>query len=235
MLELEIEGIKWTGCLNKIGKLVLGSVSPRRKELMSLGGWVFDVMPADVDESILIGEGAREYVLRIAEDKAQTVYKSVPTESLVIAADTTVVDPGGTILAKPMHAQEAYDMLDRLRGRTHQVLTGVVVLLAPDGWIERGVCSTEVRMRGYSDQEIQAYIATGDPFDKAGGYAIQHAEFHPVERIYGCYANVVGLPVCLLSRLLESFGVETTVQLPKGCPSTQFKVCSICEQIDDHL
>lgn len=216
-------------------KLILGSVSPRRKELMSLGGWEFDVLPANVDESMLVDEGAREYVLRIAEEKARAVSKSTPSGSLVIAADTTVVDPEGIILAKPGHEREAYEMLDRLRGRTHQVLTGVVVLHTRDGRIDREICATKVRMRSYSDQEIQAYIASGDPFDKAGGYAIQHVEFHPVEEISGCYANVVGLPVCKLTRLLETFGIETTAQVPKSCPSTDNEACSICEHLDQNL
>ena len=202
---------------------------------MAMGGWVFDIMPADVDESSLKDEGAREYVLRIAEHKARSVCESAPPGSLVVAADTTVVDPLGSILAKPIHEQEAYEMLDRLRGRIHQVLTAVVVIRAPQGSIEREICATNVRMRSYSDDEIQAYIASGDPFDKAGGYAIQHAEFHPVEAITGCYANVVGLPICTLSRLLESFGIETKVQVPAGCPSTHYTACSICEQLDNNL
>jgi MAF protein len=158
-----------------------------------------------------------------------------PSGSLIIAADTTVVDPDGDILAKPMHEGEAFEMLDRLRGRTHQVLTGVVVLLATEGLIKQEVCATHVRMRPYTDREIQAYIESRDPFDKAGGYAIQHIEFHPVEEITGCYANVVGLPVCTLARLLESFGVETKVQVPEGCPSTHYSACSICERLDQRL
>jgi septum formation protein len=235
MSDLEIKGRNWITCLNTIAKLILGSVSPRRKELMSLGGWVFDIMPADVDENILQNENAREYVLRIAEDKARAVSRSVPDGSLVIAADTTVVDPEGTILAKPMHEVEAHQMLDRLRGRVHQVLTGVVVLHTSNDLTQRDVCATEVRMRSYSDQEILAYIQSGDPFDKAGGYAIQHAGFHPVEEINGCYANVVGLPVCTLARLLETFGVQTAVQVPKDCLPTQDTPCSICKQLDNNL
>jgi septum formation protein len=216
-------------------KLVLASVSPRRKELMSLGGWVFEVIPANVNEDFEAIEDAREYVLRIAEDKARAVVQSAPHGSLVIAADTTVVDPDGIILAKPVHEAEAYQMLDRLRDRTHQVLTAVVVIRTADGSIAREICTTDVRMRSYNDPEIHSYIASGDPFDKAGGYAIQNSQFHPVEEISGCYTNVVGLPVCTLAHLLESFGVATNVDVPKGCSPAQYTACSICEQLYKNL
>lgn len=213
-------------------KLVLGSVSPRRKELMSMGGWEFDVLPAQVNEDLLPGEGAREYVLRMAETKACEVAKHTSAGSLVIAADTTVVDPQGTILAKPSDDQEAYQMLESLRGATHQVLTAVAVLRASDGVLEKEICVTDVRMRSYSHLEMHAYIASGDPFDKAGGYAIQNEEFHPVEEISGCYANVVGLPICTLAHLLEMFDIEAYAQLPKDCSSTQYSACSICERLN---
>jgi septum formation protein len=216
-------------------KLILGSVSPRRKELMALGGWKFTVMPANVDESLLEGEGAQEYVLRIAEEKARTVGKLAPPGRLVISADTTVVDPEGVILAKPLHEGEAYEMLDRLRDRTHQVITGVVVFDTSQNLVQRAFCTTHVHMRSYTDPEIQSYIASGDPFDKAGGYAIQHDEFHPVEQITGCYANVVGLPVCTLARLLKFFGHETQVQVPEGCPSSYYSACSVCEQLENNF
>jgi septum formation protein len=215
-------------------KLVLGSISPRRKELMVLGGWEFEIRPAHVDEDLLPQEEPRKYVLRMAGSKAKTVAAQIATGSLVITADTTVVDPQGKILAKPQHEQEALEMLERLRGRTHQVLTGIAVMRAPDGPIYQDVCMTDVRMRDYSTDEMMAYIASGDPFDKAGGYAIQHQEFHPVEKISGCYANVVGLPVCTLGHLLRRFGIETPAGVPKECPSKNNTDCSICEQLDHH-
>jgi septum formation protein len=216
-------------------KLVLGSISPRRKELMNLGGWEFDIRPAHVDEDLLPEEEPRKYVLRVAASKARTVAAQVATGNLVITADTTVVDPQGKILAKPQHEQEAKEMLERLRGRTHQVLTGIAVMRAFEGPLYQDVCVTDVKMRDYSMDEMMAYIASGDPFDKAGGYAIQHQKFHPVEAINGCYANVVGLPVCTLGQLLKPFGIETPAGVPKDCPSKNYTDCSICEQLDHHL
>jgi septum formation protein len=215
-------------------KIVLGSISPRRKELMILGGWEFDIRPAHVNEDLLPEEEPRKYVLRVAASKARTVAAQVATGSLVITADTTVVDPQGKILAKPQHEQEAIDMLERLRGRTHQVLTGIVVMRAPDGPLYQDVCETDVCMRDYSMDEMRAYIASGDPFDKAGGYAIQHQEFHPVDEISGCYANVVGLPVCTLAQLLRNFGIETPAGVPQECPSKNNTDCSVCEQLDHY-
>jgi septum formation protein len=217
--------------LSKEKKLVLASVSPRRKELMSMGGWQFEVMPANIDEDLLPVEKPNRYVLRMAESKAGAVEDLAPRGSLVIGADTTVVGPLGKILAKPQTEKEALEMLRSLRGRVHQVYTGIVVLQTGSGVIDRDVCVTDVHMRSYSESEMHDYIVTGDPFDKAGGYAIQHEEFDPVERIKGCYANVVGLPICTLARLLEKQGIETPYPFPANRSSMFFKECPICKQL----
>lgn len=202
--------------------LVLASNSPRRKQILALGGWEFHVQVGEVDEMLLPGEDPRQYVLRLAEWKARSTAKDVTSGSCVIAADTTVVDQSqGTpvILAKPSDADEARSMLRQLRGRIHQVLTGLVVLNVTGAGIamEREVVATDVEMRTYSDSEIDAYVATGDPLDKAGAYAIQHVLFHPVERINGCYANVVGLPLCALSRRLAKFGIQPQSDIARHC------------------
>jgi MAF protein len=210
-------------------KLVLASVSPRRKELMAMGGWQFEILPAGIDEELLLTEKPHGYVLRVAESKARAVANQVSRGSLVIGADTTVVGPRGDILAKPQNEKEAREMLQRLRGRVHQVYTGVVVLQVDNGTIDRDLCVTDVYMRSYTDTEMQDYIATGDPFDKAGGYAIQHQEFNPVERIEGCYANVVGLPVCTLAHLLKKQGIETPYQFPIDGSSIEHAQCPICK------
>jgi MAF protein len=194
-------------------------------------GWQFEVLPAGIDEDHLLVENPHSYVLRVAESKACAVANQVPPGSLIIGADTTVVDPQGEILAKPQNEMEALDMLRRLRGRIHQVYTGVVVIQVGNGVIDWDVCVTDVHMRSYTETEMQDYIKTGDPFDKAGGYAIQHEEFNPVERINGCYANVVGLPVCTLACLLEKQGVETPYPLPAKSSSIQYDQCPICEQL----
>lgn len=205
--------------------LILASNSPRRRQILALGGWDFRVQAAEVDEQVLPGEDPRQYVLRLAECKARTVAQEAPAGSYVIAADTTVVDhnatePGGhpaKILAKPMDAEDAIAMLRQLRGRAHQVLTGLAVLKRSEDTLTLAseVVATEVVMRAYSDHEIQAYVATGDPLDKAGAYAIQHADFHPVERLHGCYANVVGLPLCVLTRMLAELGLPPESELAR--------------------
>ena len=190
--------------------LILASNSPRRRQILALGGWEFTVQVGVVDEQILPGEDPHQYVLRLAEWKALAVAGEVSTGTFVIAADTTVVDesqaedqPAATILAKPVNEEDAIAMLRQLRGRTHTVLTGLVVLhIKKEGIALRSeVVTTEVAIRAYSDAEILDYVASGDPLDKAGAYAIQHTAFHPVERLKGCYANVVGLPLCALTRI----------------------------------
>ena len=157
-------------------------------------------------------------MLRLAEGKARAVFAAqVPVDSLIIAADTTVAD-GTDILGKPVDEQQAVEMLTRLRGHQHQVYTAVALLRAADGALLLDACVTDVPMRDYTPQEIAAYVATGDPLDKAGAYAIQHAGFHPVEHLEGCYANVVGLPLCHLRRSAAAAGDLTTGGCPRGLP-----------------
>jgi len=140
---------------------------------------------------------------------------------LVITADTTVL-LNDIVLGKPRNALHARELLLALRGRTHYVVTGVAVSGSVDGKFQMrgGSCITPVRMRAYSEAEIAAYIATGDPMDKAGGYGIQHPSFQPTERIDGCYLNVVGLPLCVLVDLLAEFNVYPRAQprATTACP-----------------
>jgi septum formation protein len=211
--------------------LILASMSPRRQELMGLTEWAFDILPADVDETPLPGETPRAYVLRLAEDKARAAAEGTRQGDIVIAADTTVAD-GGLILGKPQDAQEARAMLQALRGHSHQVLTALAVYQPATGILETDLAATNVPMRDYSDGEIEAYIASGDPFDKAGSYAIQHPEFRPVEALTGCYANVVGLPVCHLRRALRKFGLTPHNDLPAACQSTLNYQCTVFDSID---
>lgn len=135
-------------------------------------------------------------------------------DEIVVAADTLVV-VDHTILAKPSDDQEAREMLERLRGRAHHVLTGVVVRSHRLDWA--GVADTRVSMRSYSKEEVEAYIGRGEPFDKAGGYAIQDETFRPVERLDGCYLNVVGLPVCAVAAGLNALGVTAPSGGPPPC------------------
>jgi len=210
--------------------IILASNSPRRKELLTLLGLPFRACPAEIDESILPGEASRAYVLRLAEGKARDVAAQVPTGNLVIAADTTVAD-GLDILGKPEDEQQAMEMLTRLRGHLHQVYTAVAVLRAADGMLLLDTCTTDVPMRDYSQAEIAAYVATGDPLDKAGAYAIQHDGFHPVDHLEGCYANVVGLPLCHLTRLLRKLNVETQADVPVACQAVLQYDCPVFKKI----
>ena len=187
-------------------------------------------MSAGVDERLVPGESPRDYVLRLAESKARAVVTKVEPEAVVVAADTTVVD-GSDILGKPADEKEAEIMLRRLRGRIHQVYTALAALRVADDTLLTDWCCTNVPMRKYSDQEMMAYIDTGDPLDKAGSYAIQYAGFNPVEELRGCYANVVGLPLCHLTRTLIKLGVLPQVDIPQACQAAFQYQCPIYKQV----
>jgi septum formation protein len=211
---------------------ILASNSPRRRQFLALMGLDFQVIPAEVDETPLPGESPPEYVVRLAMEKAGFVQGLRNLNAIIIAADTTVVD-GDQILGKPVDEIEAGKMLQQLRGRTHQVFSGVAV--AGNGNLITELCSTDVPMRPYSFEEIRAYIASGDPLDKAGGYAIQHPGFHPVGDIHGCYANVMGLPLCHLSRALRKIDIQLEVDVPQACQKTTHYNCPISGTILDRI
>ncbi|HEX9090656.1 MAG TPA: Maf family protein [Anaerolineales bacterium] len=211
--------------------LYLASNSPRRKELMTLSGWTYNVLPAQVDETPLPDEYGVRYVQRLAKSKADHAASHLETDGVVIAADTTVVDcqvdGRTTILGKPQDHGEAKDMLLSLRGHAHQVHTAITILSTPDGRLITDLCTTQVPMRHYSDQEIEAYIASGDPMDKAGAYAIQHSGFHPVDNLEGCYANVMGLPLCHLKRSLYKLSIFPPADVPQACQAALAYHCSV--------
>jgi septum formation protein len=205
--------------------LVLASASPRRRELLARGGYVFSVHPAHIDEDPLPGEEPIAYVVRLAREKAEAVFGQVcagakalskidvsgvvraealtyPTHGLVVlGADTTVV-LDGEMLGKPADAADAARMLRMLSGRTHRVITGVA--LATRAGTEVAAEVTAVRFLMLSDAEIAEYVATGEPMDKAGAYAIQGRAARWIPRVEGCYFNVVGLPLALVATMLES-------------------------------
>ena len=197
--------------------ILLASNSPRRKQLLALGNWKFTVIVSDVDETLLPGESPKDYVLRLAQAKALAVAEKVQGEDLiVIGSDTSVVD-ADAILGKPKDGEDAVRMLTQLRGHTHQVHTGVAFLRIRDGKILNELCVTDVPMRTYSDDEIATYVQTGDPLDKAGAYAIQHPDFQPVESMCGCYASVMGLPMCHVVRTLRILNVQPSADVPMAC------------------
>ena len=210
--------------------LLLASNSPRRKQLLALGGWEFITSPADVDETVLPGEAPHDYVMRLAEAKARVSARQALPGQVVVGSDTTVIIDSD-ILGKPADAAEAESMLRRLRGRTHQVFTGIAVFRPADGKFSADLCITEVPMRDYSDKEILDYIATGDPLDKAGAYAIQHPGFQPVASMSGCFASVMGLPHCHLARLLKDFGMKPASDLPANCQAFLNYKCPVFPSI----
>jgi len=184
-------------------RIVLASASPRRHELIAQLGVEFDVLVPDIDESVLAGEDPVSYVRRLALEKATAVV--VPAGALVIAADTTV-DLGGEIFAKPCDADDARRMLRALSARTHRVHTGVAVRLGGLSVVE--VCTTLVTFTPLSADAIDWYIATGEPFGKAGAYAVQGAGGVFVQLVRGSVSNVVGLPLHTLVRLADELGVQ---------------------------
>lgn len=189
--------------------VVLASGSPRRLELLRRLGLEPVVRPADVDERALPGEGPSEHVARLARDKATAVDRR--PDELVIAADTEVV-LDDRVLGKPTDDADASAMLRSLAGRSHRVLTGVHVV--HDGSEAGAVETTQVWIRDLTDDEITAYLATGEPFDKAGGYGIQGAGGMFVTRIEGSDSNVVGLPLATVVRLAAEVGVTLLPQPP---------------------
>lgn len=191
-------------------KLVLASASPRRAEILRAVGWQFDVVAADVDESSRAGEAPSAYVERLAETKAAAVAARIAASDMaariVLGADTTVV-VDGEILGKPRDAEDAQGMLTCLQNRWHEVLTGVALLSVEGAETRRAIVAhelTRVRFGAMSASEIAAYVATGEPMDKAGAYAVQGGAALFIERIEGDYWNVVGLPVRLVYRLANN-------------------------------
>ncbi len=210
--------------------ILLASGSPRRRELLSLTGLQFTPVAVNIDETPLPGEPARAYTVRLSQEKARAALSLAAGHDLVLAADTTVAD-GEAILGKPADVAEAWAMLRRLRGRTHQVYTALTLISAATGQQVTEVAVTDVPMRPYTDAEIAAYVASGDPFDKAGGYAIQHPGFRPAVLSSGCFANVVGLPLCHLLRALRRLAQEVPADVPAACQSFFAYNCDVTERI----
>jgi 23S rRNA (uracil1939-C5)-methyltransferase len=215
--------LRWAGGVWQ-STLVLASASPRRRDLTERLGLDFSVVPADVSEDPLPGESPQDMVERLSRDKALKVAASME-EGFVIGADSTVVHQGEA-LGKPRDNDEARAMLRRLRGTKHHVCTGLTVADAATGGSRTVSMTSEITLREFSDEEIEASIATGAPLDKAGAYAVQDMEFQPALGWEGCYHNIVGLPTCLLLRLLDEMGFRWSPgwRLPKsaecspGCP-----------------
>jgi septum formation protein len=184
--------------------LILASSSPRRQELLREIGIPFQVHAAHINEDQIAGEDAREYALRLSREKAQAVAAHYP-QSYVLGADTIVV-VDGEVLGKPRDHADAARMLRKLSGRSHEVTTAVS-LLAPGARTETRACTTKVYFRKLTEDEIQQYVAGGEPMDKAGAYAIQGGASRWANRIEGEWSNVVGLPLSLVTDLLRTNGL----------------------------
>jgi len=220
-------------------KLFLASRSPRRRQLLAQAGWQFEIINADIDEAVREDEKPKEYVKRMAKEKVWAAMQNLLSQQLavplcIIGADTIVVD-GNTILGKPRDDAEAVIMLTRLRARIHHVYSAIAVLMMkkPNQQFSKSeiieeICLSEVVMRDYSDEEIIQYVASGDARDKAGAYAIQNADFHPVSSIKGCYANIIGLPMCCLAPILLQHNIK-----PQH-PNEDFNNCCLNQRLEDH-
>jgi len=200
--------------------LVLASASPRRRDLLSQAGYRFAVQASSIPESRQPGEDAIRFATRLAREKAEAVFAQRPSSALepwmVLGADTVVVCDS-EVMGKPTDDADAARMLLRLSGRTHHVVTGVAVVWGSSSpAIELAAELTQVTLRTLSPDEVARYVASGEPMDKAGAYGIQGYAARWIPRISGCYFNVVGLPVALVTSLLE--GVELRLQ-PKGSRS----------------
>ncbi len=196
--------------------ITLASGSPRRRELLSRMGLQYALAVPAVPEEPSTGEQPADVALRLSLVKALAVAAERPAD-IVIAADTIVVIDE-TILGKPVDADDAVRMLRRLRNRPHVVYSGLTIVQEDAGVRCQQLAATAVIMANYSDAAIADYVASGDPLDKAGAYAIQAAAFDPVSRYEGCYANVVGLPMCHLYRGLQALRVPVPVYPLRSCP-----------------
>lgn len=207
-------------------QLILASSSPRRQAFLHELGLSFAVMPADIDETPTVDETPVALARRLASSKAEAVASRLAADAnaVVIAADT-VVAMGQLQLGKPDDKADASRMLALLRDRDHEVHSAVCVLDAATGDAATVVNTTVVWMRNYSDTEIAVYVDSGDPLDKAGAYAIQHADFDPAQTIGGCLSNVVGLPLGDLRDLLENVGVAVPNHVVAVCEAQTHFVC----------
>ncbi len=210
----------------------LASASPRRRDLMGITGWDVRLVSTEVNERSKSGEDARALACRLAETKARRALEDSCPDGILIAADT-VVEHEGRLLGKPGDERDALRMLTALRGRNHIVVTALAIAASGAETVEIEACETSVPMREYSTEELRTYVASGCAFDKAGGYGIQDESFHPVDldRLAGCYANVMGLPLCHLVRATRRMGVEPPKDVPVACQAYTGYTCPVYAEI----
>lgn len=212
--------------------LALASASPRRRDLLALTGWKAVVVPTHVDERPQAEESVQKLAHRLAKAKATQAASNQSRAEVVLAADTVVAN-GGQLLGKPANARDAERMLMALRDHEHCVVTAIVLLDQVDGEALGEICETMVPMRAYSQEEVHTYITSERPFDKAGGYGIQDEAFRPVavESLHGCYANVMGLPLCHLVRAIRRLGHDPPEDVPAACQMYTGYTCPVYSEI----
>ncbi len=201
--------------------LILASASPRRRQLLAALGIPFRVDAVHIDEEQRPGELPEAHALRLARAKALAAARKHPY-AIILAADTIVVHRG-EVLGKPSSPEDAWGMLRRLRGERHYVMTAVAMV--HDGAWHVGLERALVVMRPYSDREIHAYVASGEPMDKAGAYAIQDPVFRPVARWEGCFASIMGLPLGIVADWLRRIGLEPEPRWPWRCEAITGYCC----------
>jgi MAF protein len=215
---------------SKTYDFILASGSPRRKELLEIAGWKVSLNPVPIEEIIQPKEAPGSYAKRLAFEKAE---KAADEDGMIVLGADTIVVLGDQILGKPLDERHAVEMLEDLRGKVHQVITAIALVDRSKGLSLMDTCQTDVPMRNYSQEEIEGYVATGSPLDKAGAYGIQDGGFHPVDLaiMFGCFANVMGLPICHLSRVLRRFGIKTTGKVFKKCMEHTKYNCQVYRDI----
>lgn len=199
---------------------------------MALTGWDVRVVSTDVNEDSNPGEDANALACRLAQAKARGAVEEAGNQGVLLAADT-VVAYEGQLLGKPIDALDAIRMLTSLRGREHTVVTALAILPSGNGDIKTETCTTQVPMREYSTEEIKDYVDSGGAFDKAGGYGIQDRNFQPValDQMVGCFANVMGLPLCHLVRAARRMGIEPPNDVPVACQAYTGYTCPVYDAI----
>lgn len=213
-----------------MAEFILASKSPRRKMLLRNLIDHFVVINPEVLEQENPGETPTAFVRRLAKEKALEAGTAIAQSSLgdvvIIAADTIVVDKD-EILGKPRDQQDAHRILNQLNGKTHQVLSGIALYQPAEKNIQTKVVCTDVLMREYTENEIQKYINSGDPMDKAGAYAIQNRDFNPAPAFRDCYANVMGLPLCHLAVLMKEMGYKGDEMVAESCQESIHYQCPV--------
>lgn len=211
-------------------KFWLVSNSPRRREILTWAGWQLEKVCSNGDESILESEAPEQYVQRIAELKSRVELDTASGGDFIISADTIVVHHG-KILGKPRDSTDAVEMLVAMRGGAHWVMTAIAIRHAGLEKAQLELCKSKVRMRAYSDEEMQTYVDSGDPLDKAGAYAIQDRGFHPAENFGGCMASVMGMPLCHLERLLRRSQDYEWTDWPSICQKKLEYTCPVTSRV----